>query len=102
MSFGPITDIDDVRHSLGMWLLSEETLTPAQVKKMVAAARELALYVECNLKLKDLTDQGFKVSYFSPQLRKDIRVVLDEMDTISAGTEKTIQRRNETLTEAKT
>lgn len=94
---GPITDLDDVRHSLGMWLLSEKELTAAQVKKMVTAARELALYVECNLRLKELTDQGFAVSYFSPQLRNEIRVILDDMDKISAGTETTIKRRNETL-----
>lgn len=96
---GPLTCLDDVRHSLGMWLLSEETLTAAQVKKMIQAARELALYVECNLKLKDLTDRGFAVSYFSPQLRNEIRAVLNEMDTISAGAETTIKRRNETLTQ---
>lgn len=96
---GPITDLDDVRHSLGTWLLSEKELTAAQVKKMVTAARELALYVECNLRLRELTERGFAASYFSPQLRKDIRAVLDEMDTISAGTETTIRRRNETLTE---
>lgn len=98
---GPITELEDVRTALGTWLLSEEALTAAQVKKMVQAARELALYVECNLKLKELTDQGFRFSYFSPQLRNQVRAVLDEMDTISAGTETTIKRRNETLTETK-
>lgn len=95
--FGPLESLDDVRHTLGAWLLSEEKLTAADVKRMVEGARELAKYVECNLRLRELTDRGFAVSYFSPQLRAEIRAELDKMDLISAGSEVTLQRRNETL-----
>ena len=94
---GPIVTIDDVRTALGSWLLSEPTLTASQVKQQIKAARELAKIVECNLKLHDLTERGFSINYFCPQLRKEIRAVLDEMDSVSAGTETTIQRRNENL-----
>lgn len=94
---GPIESLADVQNALGMWLLSEKSLTSSEVQKMVKAARELALYVECNLKLRELTERGFEISYFSPQLRNEIRVVLDTMDTITAGSETTLKRRNETM-----
>lgn len=94
---GPINDIDDVRWSLGSWLLSQESLTPADVKKHVQAARELAALVELNLRLKDVTDTGFKTNYFNPAARKEIRRILDEMDAVSVGTHALMKRRNETL-----
>ena len=92
-----IVNIDDVRHALGSWLLAQESLTPSEVKKHVHAARELAALVELNLRLKDVTDAGFKTNYFSPDARKDIRGILDEMDAVSAGTHTLMRRRNETL-----
>lgn len=93
----PIVNIDDVRHALGSWLLAQDSLTPSDVKKHVQAARELAALVELNLKLKDVTDSGFKVNYFSPDARKEIRRILDDMDAVSAGTHTTMRRRNEAL-----
>lgn len=93
----PICTIDDVRYTLGMWLLSQEELTPSKAVKMIVAAKELAAYTDCVLRLRDVTEQGFAMSYFAPQLRDAIRGILDEMDGIGAGTQETIRKRNETL-----
>lgn len=93
----PIATIDDIRWSLGAWLLSQETLTPAEVKKHVHAARELATLVELNLKLKEVTDRGFAAHYFSPDARREIREIIDAMDAVSAGTHKIMSRRNDQL-----
>lgn len=94
MPFDAIVNHDDVRWALGNWILEQEKVTPAELKKMVTSARELALYVDCMLRLKDKTDEGFNANYFSPLLRADIRKILDEMDSVSDGTHTTIQRRN--------
>lgn len=93
----PIVNIDDVRHALGSWLLAQDSLTPSEVKKHVQAARELASLVELNLRLKDVAEAGFRTNYFSLDARKEIRVILDEMDAVSAGTHATMKRRNEPL-----
>lgn len=94
---GPIVDIDDVRSTLGAWLLERESMTAAEMRKLWTSARELAQLVELNLRLRDVTEAGFAVNYFSPDRRREIRAILDEMDAVSDGTHTTLRRRNETL-----
>ena len=95
----PIITRDDIKWTLGNWLLGD-VKTEEEISLAIRAANEMEKYRVLCLKLKILVDQGLEIAFFSSLLRKDIRVVLDEMDTVDSGVQLSYERRNSVLSDS--
>lgn len=91
---GPIANTDDVKWSLGHWILGG-ALEYQKIEDLIRIANEQIEMLTLQKELQSKMEEGFLVSYFSPHLRQDIKNVIEKMDQVSDGPRRAVDRSHE-------
>ena len=83
---GPIAGVDEVKWSLGHWIVSDVESAKQNIESLISSTLEAIRWVELNSRLKQKADEGLSLGYFTDLARSDLREIIDEMDKVSAGT----------------